>query len=456
MDLNIYLFYRRKSLFGYTDMPAIYRAIYNYKGDLNLKIHAVQDDYLNDPKQNIFSDQSKNILVFISDIYQNDICGPYHGISAEELNNRVKNIPNILTIPSPEFMYSTGTKKYALLFKDFMLPNTFIYPNDNQQINNLPLNKYIIKYGLTSSNQGIIKLENNGQNILELMESIKTSQKDIAIKTQNILALLPENYRNSQDIINCVSSKESEDNLLVLNQKYKVESELSNFCNLDFAIIQPLSEIYQHCNEWRFMVLNDKIIGMGNQILNPGESIKNYKDSKVNLPLNPRIYKYIKDVVAKIKNEISTDYFFVRVDLIFDCENMLATQPKPELGEYFYKFIHEKVLFNPRFSNKIYLNEIEPLGSGYKKQANQVYFKDDGTQAILQYNKEYKEEPEFISKFYSKVDLGDPDQRFFDEFKQEKSYDIFDEIGKGIVERIRGVLGNNQQGGSRKKYRLTK
>jgi hypothetical protein len=300
-----------------------------------LKIQKVKDNFLNDDdKFQTFLKQldntTNNYFVFDSDVYQN-ICvsDPFefkHNIiklNISDFNKRILDLQNYgKLIPSFEFMYSTGTKEYAAIpeITNLMIPGTKIYPRDVNEIKNLPTDKYIIKYGLSSSNFGVENLEGTGQDVIDNIQSNKNARK----------------------------------------------------CS-EFVIIQKQSNLFTKCSEWRFMVLQDKIVALRptNTNFNLVHAIiKAYKVGADNKKLNSKIYYFIKNIVNLIKEKISKDYFFARIDLVFECSKS---------GDVIDVLMDD--VLSENFSGNIYLNEIEPLGSGLKSEVF-IGVTDNGQNAI--------------------------------------------------------------------------
>ncbi len=111
----------------------------------------------------------------------------------------------------------------------------------------------------------------------------------------------------------------------------------------DYTIIQKYTRLYGKCNEYKFSVLNDKIICVSS--IPPSETI-NYEDE-----INPHILKFVMDVVEIIKRKWP-NYFYVRIDIMIECN-------KRDPSAILYT--------SSDITPNMYLNEIEPLGSGLKR-----------------------------------------------------------------------------------------
>ena len=117
----------------------------------------------------------------------------------------------------------------------------------------------------------------------------------------------------------------------------------------DYTIVQKVSDLYKNCHEFKFAVLNDKIICV---VSDKHFETINYEDD-----INPHILKFVREVIALVKRKWP-DYFYVRIDVMIECN------PADK----------DRILHDPDTSNilNIYLNEIEPLGSGMKRFCNNI------------------------------------------------------------------------------------
>jgi len=265
---------------------------------------------------NTININENNLFVFISDIYQ-IVCIKKLPISDLEYRlNELKKYGKI--VPSIDFMHSTGTKEYAIVpeIRKLLLPGTVFYPAEIDKIKNLPTDNYIYKYGLSSASKGIQIVSGDGNAIM-------------------------------QNIIN-------------------TEHEL--FCS-EFITIQKISTLFNKCYEWRFIVFQDKIYSMVASGATLGKFFRTLQDN-IGKKLNSKIYGFIKNLINIIKEKISTEYFYARIDLTLECN-------KSDI----IKLTTDEIL-SENFNGNIYLNEIEPLGSGLKNFIF-VYFEDDGNSATV-------------------------------------------------------------------------
>ena len=291
----------------------------------NIAIELVDDFMFGDTdKYNNFIEQVKktqnNFFIFNSDVYQN-VC--IYGLDITDLNHKIMSLKNYgVMIPPHEFMVSIGTKEYAIIpeLVAMMIPGTIFYPRDSEIIKKLPDNAYVLKYGLSSGNLGCKDIQGNGESVLETINSNKTGP-----------------YKN----------------ILCSN----------------FIIIQPHTNLFERCSEWRFFVLQDKIISL-HATSKRIPSFYRGCMSAGGKKMNSRVYDFIKRVVNNIKEKISKDYFFARIDLTLECSSV-------EPGE-----VLSNNIFGDNFTGQIYLNEIEPLGSGKKMDVLLQIF-DDGREAVL-------------------------------------------------------------------------
>jgi len=124
-------------------------------------------------------------------------------------------------------------------------------------------------------------------------------------------------------------------------------------CQNFVAIIQKYVDLYQRCSEYRFMVLWGKIIGV---------SYHTYKvfDKKI-VTLNNRIYEFIHEIIDVLQKKYGDDYFFARIDIVTECNDTRDNKHT------------STTIFDKDFKGKIYLNEIEPLGSGAKTSAYPLF-----------------------------------------------------------------------------------
>ena len=215
-------------------------------------------------------------------------------------------------IPSLSLIRYVASKYYARDFKDMMLDNTLIYPDDKNIISKIPQGDYAVKFGYSSGNMGVVIVKNkNGMMIIESIEGVKKR-------------------------IN------------------------------DFAIIQPLFYLFGKCDEYRILVVNGKIEEVyhgfisktGNRNIKNGDFKANtYKFSaNQNLYINPLIYSFVKNVYNRLLKILNTDNVVgLRIDIVVECSNI-------PIGDYSSNVLPD--IFNPEWKGKIYLNEIDTMASG--------------------------------------------------------------------------------------------
>ena len=213
--------------------------------------------------------------------------------------------------PLPLIRY-VASKHYTRDFKDMMLSNTLIYPDDKNTISSLSLGDYVIKFGYSSGNMGVVIAKNKTG--MMLIESIEGMKKRIN----------------------------------------------------DFAIIQPLSDLFGKCDEYRILVANGKIEEVyygfisrtGNRNIKNGDFKANtYKFStNQDLYINPLIYSSVKNVYERLLRILNTDNVVgLRIDITVECSNI-------PVGDYSRNKLPD--IFNPDWKGKIYLNEIDTMASG--------------------------------------------------------------------------------------------
>lgn len=207
--------------------------------------------------------------------------------------------------PSNKFMYAAGSKEYSLLqeFQSKMLPGTLIYPKDIDKIISLTSKgNYMVKAGLTSSSKGVEKLENA-------------------------------------------------DGFDILSHIFKQYN-----CN-SIYIIQPYSDIFARCGEIRLFVTKDKIIGFFTNDLfakeeNRWDIVKLIRENKLEVgnryKINPKITDFVENIIEDL-NKNYPYYMWARIDIVVECKNCSR-------DSFFLKGYD---------CGNVYLNEIEPLGSGY-------------------------------------------------------------------------------------------
>lgn len=92
--------------------------------------------------------------------------------TAAEIYDRIR-VKDVEIIPSPSLQYLIGTKRYTSdpFIKSRMISGTLTYPDDTQQIRNLPTESYVVKLGGSGSSQGIRRiLATAGSEIIDFIE----------------------------------------------------------------------------------------------------------------------------------------------------------------------------------------------------------------------------------------------------------------------------------------------
>jgi hypothetical protein len=186
--------------------------------------------------------------------------------------------------------------------------------------------------------------------------------------------------KNATDFAECQSKFEKE------NQKYSYQE--SEFCQF----IQPLFKPFAICQEVRFMILNDEIVGVVPDIdmssnINMSYFIDNF-DIR-HFTINENIVKILRKVTEHLRT-ISPNYVFARVDLVIDCERdkpeefaKWATWKAGLRGKPKRWTPHHWVywsLFNPSKNERIHVNEIEPIDCGHKGYAWDLQVQDEKLQ----------------------------------------------------------------------------
>jgi len=245
-------------------------------------------------------------------------------------------------IPNKNLIKQVGTKKYVISFKDLMLPGTLTYPVDESKISSLETGKYMLKYGMSGANATNYIIHGTGKNIMERIKSMT----------------------------------------------------VKNVGNPDFAIVQPFSDIFKRCSEYRVLLIDGNIVDFYYGIVGsePKESVSeigqnalgsffyNYFKSETSkkepLIINKKIYTFLKNIVEKIKREITfgTVPDYLRLDIIIDCSDNPA-------GDFKNDILPDIV--NPEWDGNIYLNEIENLASGVYGSQSNTQVNDINNQAVI-------------------------------------------------------------------------
>jgi hypothetical protein len=257
-----------------------------------------------------------NMYIFIPmDIYANT--NPEKLQSQKEFLNTLENYGKLL----PERLVTEylSSKKYTKDFKDFMLP-TMTYPEDFSEIARLPVSNYMVKYGYSGANWGNYKLDNiSGSDILEFIENNKSNR-------------------------------------------------YSSLANPNFAIVQPTTDLFRKCEEYRILVIDGEIAeiyyGWVNfQIGTPeitNDSFRNnthrFLESGVKLKINPKIYYMIEDIYKRLTETTGINPILgLRIDMVLECSD----NPTGNFQENILPDV-----FNPNWNGNLYLNEIDTISSG--------------------------------------------------------------------------------------------
>ncbi len=346
-----------------------------------------------------------NLIIIYAELFEG-IC------DIDDMNEANEILGNMLyvaqlekIIPSIDFMYDTGSKRYVLndKFSCKMLPGTYTYPKNEDIISGLPKSKYIIKFGFTAESKGIEIADNhNGKDLLKYLKYVEN---------------------------------------ITLDNKPNDFMDEGVKCKDNIAIIQPLSDLFDKCYEIRFGVLDGNIIGIkianvrlistkiqpngildddelspieageiwekletmpddiepfdihgyniknvedyfkrtcvpkrgtkvytkpqndGGEVIDRNLYYKNEKYSAYAFKLNSKLYKFIKDIANDI-NFTYPGYIYARIDVIYKCAGVNykeATKTHSQVD-----FVYENEI------NNIYLNEIDNIASGYKSIMSKV------------------------------------------------------------------------------------
>jgi hypothetical protein len=128
----------------------------------------------------------------------------------------------------------------------------------------------------------------------------------------------------------------------------------------------------------RVFVVNDIIVGINFPTTGKTDTIAKIFKPMIDkeMVINHRFYNFLRNVIGTMK-DVYPDYLFARIDIVADCPL--------KYGEY-DNLTHD--LFSSDYDGNIYLNEIEPLGSGKKADAI-IIVKDSMKDAVgtIQENK---------------------------------------------------------------------
>ncbi len=347
----------------------------NYREMIKIKPNAIihTESYYN-ILQSLKTD-TNNVIMFITvDLFQH-LCSTDPN-EPMIIYNRLKELEKYMDIyPSIDFLYATGSKKYTLneTIANYMLPNTYIYPKDYDDIFKLKPNNYIIKYGFTSVNTGVFLDNGDGAKIIKKIESLnKTKEKGIHCK-DNIVIIQPESAIFDKcdelkfgiignKIIGIQTSKYQLFTTKIITDPYKnttinnkeFYSFLQNIENINkWENLEELPDKVHDKNYINFIKSSCNMMKPHKKYSQGGKILSNvyYKPKNkpyIILKLNNKIYKFIKEVMEKI-NKIYTNNLYVRLDIIYQCNDK-------------YDFVTDNDIGN------IYINEIEPYGSGLKAQ----------------------------------------------------------------------------------------
>ena len=323
--INVYIVYNETyEHYSLKDKPHLVDILKN-NVSYNVKFMSMHELYANTYEIDI---KMKNIFVFLADIYN---------YTEKTIDKRIEIIEQLKQsgkiIPDADFFYNIGSKRYVLdkIFRDYMLPGTMVY-------------------------------ENNLEEIKKLMEA----------KTEYIFK--PGYSSSGKNVSSCYI--------------FNIHDRISQLTTGNIAIIQKTTMLYKWCIEFKFIILEDKIICINfsgpldktiNFLINTyrnrnpekKEIIKKIMDienttmtktkklytinqhtTTISLQqIDSKIIEYVNNIIQLIKSRWP-DYFYARIDIIIDCG----------IGRDAID-----ILFNLG-DRKIYLNEIEPLGSGMRSE----------------------------------------------------------------------------------------
>ena len=258
----------------------------------------------------------------------------------EVFNEYYSRLKRFTWYPTLPLLKTIASKEYVRIptIREKMLP-TWIYPDDIAQIQNLPNGDYHIKFGLTSSSEGVFEYAGTGQRVIDEINRIS--------KDKHLFS-------------DCVQ-------------------------------IQPST----HITEFKFFVVDGYISSI---ICEEGEHVAAAKlFSEQDHQLDPRLVTFCKEVYGCLSQYYS-DPGFLRIDIFMegDCD-------------------YENLIMG-RVPDKIYLNEVEPLGSGWKNSgfldisnepvtgsgSTQVLTNDSNTESGLSLDSTDDEDKTMITSTYGK------------------------------------------------------
>ena len=237
-------------------------------------------------------------------------------------------------IPNINIINYLGSKTYAKDFRDMMLP-TYIWPLDT---------------------------------IRSQLPQIETSLPQIKSPLPHIETSLPhiEKLPRSDYIIKRGYSSANMGNIVM---KDKTGEDIINAINdmlIEFAIIQPLSDIFNRCDEYRLLMVDGKILdvyygnvsyGIGSvKIYNHIFKLNTYKLAlKNDVVMNDKVYKFLQKIYNRFVSVTGVNNSQLRIDFTIKCTD------KP-VGDYETNSLPD--IFDPNWSGNIYLNEIDTIASG--------------------------------------------------------------------------------------------
>ena len=293
------------------------------------------------------AEQSKSAIY----VYRQQLLSNRHTLSIgpKQLKDILHSMLNkgYEVFPNIDFMHDVGTKEYVRHMKHFMFPETYIFPEDFDQIKQLePKSMYAVKSGMTSSGTGVKIV--NGDEIMSAISIMSRIRGRTFITDADI-----DLYNKTKDD-----------------------------CTSRIFIIQPNNDIYKRCYEYRFMVLRDKIIAVADP---RKRREKECPDVESGHKLNQDIYNFIHKVIKHVSARY-VNYIYMRVDIIIECSNYITKTVGYsgffEDTEYVYPEDIDIIFSSQSLEGKIWLNEIEPLGSGHKGH-DPVTLYDTGVEAQL-------------------------------------------------------------------------
>jgi hypothetical protein len=233
--------------------------------------------------------------------------------------------------------------------------------NYDQQIKDLPSDYYIMKQGYSGSGNDLFRWTEDFKGEYQFM-----SLRGRGIDTKRLIKSSGiEMYNDLQDKYDTRVER--------IKKRRENEHFVEKFdpvpCD-EFFIIQPYSELFMNCYEFKISVVNDQIVCFYNGRFSiRNDEVSKYKNEKDELPaINSYIVEFIDKVIAIVKKKWN-NYVYLRIDIICECDKN---------NKY-------DILFSEKRDFHIYLNEIEYLGSGIKFECapvankiieNDIYFEE--------------------------------------------------------------------------------